>query len=351
MDNPLNAVPQNGTPLIDGSSATFVWRGTDDIPQLSGDFNAWEGGLDLVEREPGVWTHTITLPSDAYVEYIYRTQHDVEERFVDPLNTRTVYNGVRAVNNYFTMPDYQPNLLIRRQPGVARGKVSAHWLETNGFTGDNHRRIYLYQPPVDEPTPLVVVWDGVDYLERGYLNAIVDNLIAQKRIRPLSMALVDNGDNARFVEYMQNEGTVGFLTQVILPFASQHLNLIDPADEFGVHGVLGSSLGGLMALYSGLRAAALFGHIVCQSGAFWVTDPRYDMLIVDYIKSHDVEPLKIWQDVGTLEYLLEGNRTVNGILKGKGYDVIYREFSGGHNQTMWADNTWRALEALYGRSS
>jgi enterochelin esterase-like enzyme len=37
------------------------------------------------------------------------------------------------------------------------------------------------------------------------------------------------------------------------------------------------------------------------------------------------------------------------LLKSKGYDVTYREFSGGHNQSMWADNTWRALEAMYGK--
>ncbi len=336
------------TPRIDETGVTFIWHGSDDIPQLSGDFNGWQGGIDLAETMPNVWTHTLTLPRDAYVEYSFSTSHDVEERFLDPLNPRLVYNGVEAVNNYFTMPDYQPNPLIARQPGVKRGKVSEHWLETDGFTGDTHRKLYLYHPPVDEPTPLVVVWDGADYLQRGRLNAIVDNLIAQQRIRPVALALIANGGKSRFVEYMQNEGQIGFLMQAILPFASQQLNLIDPGVERGVHGVLGSSMGGLMALYTGLRAADLFGHVVCQSGAFWFGDPRYDMLVVEYLKTHPVEPLKIWQDVGTLEDLLDGNRKVNAILKDKGYDVTYREFSGGHNQTMWADNTWRALEALYG---
>ncbi len=336
------------TPYIDETGVTFIWHGSGDIPQLSGDFNGWQAGIPLIETEPNVWTHRLALPRDAYVEYIFSTAHDVEERFLDPLNPRSVYNGVEAVNNYFTMPAYQPNPLIERQPGVKRGAISQHWLETDGFTGDTHRKLYLYHPPVDEPTPLVVVWDGADYLQRGRLNVIVDNLIAQQRIRPISMALIANGGSSRFVEYMQNEGTVGFLMQAILPFVSQHLNLIDFSTERGVHGVLGSSMGGLMALYTGLRAADVFGHVICQSGAFWFGNPRFDMLVVEYLKTHPTEPLKIWQDVGTLETLLDGNRKVNTILKDKAYDVIYREFSGGHNQTMWADNTWRALEALYG---
>lgn len=346
----LERARQEGTPLIDGSSATFVWQGAGDVPRLVGDFTGWgESPIELAEVEPGVWSHTLSLPRDAYVEYGYNIRYDVNERFSDLFNPRLIYNGVDSVNHFFTMPDYQDSGLTRRKPGVRRGAVSEHWLETGMFTGDTHRKVYLYHPPVDVPTPLVVVWDGGDYLRRGYLNVIVDNLIAEGRIQPISMALIENGQSSRFVEYMQNEAMVGFLMEVIFPFASQHLNLINVFENPGVHGILGSSMGGLMALYVGLRAADIFGHVVCQSGAFWFRDPRYDMLVVDLVKQHPVQPIKIWQDVGRLEGLLDANRTMHTLLDAKGYDATYREFNGGHNQTMWADNTWRALETLYGK--
>ncbi len=346
----LERAQREGTPLIDGSNVTFIWQGSGDAPQLVGDFTGWsDNPIDLTEIEPGVWIHTLSLPRDAYVEYGYSIRYDITERFADPFNPRLIYNGIDTVNHYFAMPDYQPTELVTRKPGVKRGAISEHWLETDMFTGDTHRKIYLYHPPVEEPTPLVVVWDGGDYLRRGYLNVIVDNLIAEGRIRPISMALIENGGSSRFVEYMQNEATVGFVMQMIFPFASQHLNLIDVFENPGIHGILGSSMGGLMALYVGMRAADIFSHIICQSGAFWFRDPRYDMLIVDLIKHKPTEPLKIWQDVGTLEGLLDANRKLHGLLKAKGFDVTYREFSGGHNQTMWADNTWRALERLYGK--
>ena len=112
-------------------------------------------------------------------------------------------------------------------------------------------------------------------------------------------------------------------------------------------GVLGSSMGGLMALYTGVRAADIFGHVVCQSGAFWFGDPRYEMLLANYVKNNPTQQLKVWQDVGRFEFLLDGNRQMYDILKAKAYDVTYREFNGGHNQTMWSDNTWRALEVIY----
>ena len=107
-------------------------------------------------------------------------------------------------------------------------------------------------------------------------------------------------------------------------------------------------MGGLMALYTGLRNPDVFGHVVCQSGAFWFDDPR-DMAIVELIRHVPVAPLKIWQDVGVLEGLLDGNRKMNALLNERGYSVRYREFSGGHNQTMWADNSWRGLETVYGK--
>lgn len=344
----LERARREGTPLVDGNQATFVWVGEGDVPQLIGDFTGWrENPAMLLETEPGVWTHTVTLPTDAYIEYAYSLKYDIAESFPDPFNPRLVFNGIDSVNHCFTMPDFQPNELLQRGAGVARGKMSEHWLETGIFTGDTHRNVYLYQPPVEEPTPLVVVWDGGDYLSRGRLNVIVDNLIAQKRIRPIAMALIDNGDGARFTEYMQNEATLGLLHYRLLPLARKELNLIDEQAQPGIHGVLGSSMGGLMALYTGLRAPEIFGHVVCQSGAFWFDDPR-DMLIVDTVKHSPVAPLNIWQDVGTLEYLLPANRKMHTLLNERGYHVTYREFSGGHNQTMWADNTWRGLEAVYG---
>ena len=348
MESMLERAQKLGTPLIDGGSATFLWHGAGDLPHLIGDFTGWgREPMRLAEIEPGVWGCTLSFPRDAYVEYQFVLRYDISERVADPLNPRLVYNGVDSVNHWFAMPEYPPPELIRRKPGVARGAISEHWLETDVFTGDTHRKLYLYHPPVEEPTPLVIVWDGGDYLNRGHLNAIVDNLIAEQRIRPLALALIENGQSARFVEYMQNEATLGLLSEIVLPFAAEHLTLIDPADEPGVHGVLGSSMGGLMALYAGLRAPDVIGHVICQSGAFWFGGR--DMLIVDYVKTHPLPPLQIWQDVGTLEALLDGNRQMNALLRGKGGDVTYREFSGGHNQTMWSDNTWRGLEAVYGR--
>lgn len=342
-----------GTPIIDGDQAVFIWQG-DDPPLLVGDFTNWtERPIRLEEREPSVWAASVALPRDAYVEYAFvrrfregEEDTDIDERVIDPLNPRLQYNGVSAMNNTFTMPDFAPTPLTERGKGVQRGKISAHQIFGDAL-GGSHRLLYLYHPPVDSPTPLVVVWDGPDYLNRAGLNIIVDNLIAQGRIRPLALAMIHNAHQGRFTEYLQNEATVGFAVHELLPFARKHQNLLDEGEQPGCHGVLGASMGGLMALYAGLRAPHIFGQVISQSGAFHIAPNDERMLIDDLITLIPPPPLKIWQDVGKIEWLLDGNRQMHAQLVGRGYDVTYLEYSGGHNFPMWSQGVGTALETVF----
>ncbi len=348
----FDRVHQEGTPLIDGDQATFVWFGAADPPFLIGDFTDWSARpISLEEREPGVWATTLTFPLNAYLEYGFLYdfgKDDIQERPSDPFNPRLVFNGIDSLNHAFTMPAFQASALSVRQSGVPRGKISLHDLPHGGLLAGGERKLALYHPPVDEPTPLVVVWDGTDYLNRAALNIIVDNLIAQKRIRPIALAMIANAGSARFSEYVQTEATAQLAARAILPFARQHLALVDEKESPGCHGVLGASMGGLMALYTGLRLPQVFGKVISQSGAFYIGGQTEDMLIHQIVDHHPVAPLKIWQDVGALEWLLDNNRRFNKHLVARGYDVTYHEFSGGHNYFMWSQVMGQALESVFG---
>ncbi|NIW48054.1 MAG: esterase family protein, partial [Gammaproteobacteria bacterium] len=50
------------------------------------------------------------------------------------------------------------------------------------------------------------------------------------------------------------------------PLAKEKLNLVDPEKE--PYGIMGASLGGLMALFTGLRITQIFGQILSQAGSF-----------------------------------------------------------------------------------
>lgn len=338
---------REGTPLIDGETVTFIWYG-ERPPALLGDFNIWGDPLPMTEIADHLWSYTLTLPRDAYIEYAYFSDIAAGSRIPDPFNRRLVSNGVGAYNNFFTMPDARNTALLRRRSGILRGAVTRHVVDGDHLIVGGKRTVYLYQPPLTEPSPLLVVFDGQDYLRRARLTAIIDNLIAQRRIRPIALAMVEHGRQARFVEYACSDSTVTFLTRCILPLARRHLHLLDIDANPGAYGVLGASMGGLISLYTALRLPEIFGRVLSQSGAFGLDVSGHDLVIFDLIRRQEQAlSTHIWMDVGRYEFLHPYNETMRDLLLAKGYDLAFRAYNGGHNYRSWRNEVWRGLEWLF----
>ena len=194
------------------------------------------------------------------------------------------------------MPQAAPTDLTRRLPGVKHGSVRSYAIKTWNLVVGKARQVHLYQPAASEPCPLLVVWDGKEYLRRAKLPLIVDNLIHQGRIRPVALAMIENSQAGRAVEYSCSESTLVFLSDLVLPIARQELNLIDNTSQPGAYAVMGASMGGLIALYTGLRLPDIFGHVISQSGAF-VLD-RHEMVVFDLVSQTPPGDLNIWMDIG-----------------------------------------------------
>jgi enterochelin esterase family protein len=248
-------------------------------------------------------------------------------------------------NNFFYMPETMPSPFSKRRADVPTGTLTRHRLDAGWLQDDGKRDVYLYKPAAKGPFPLLIVYDGPDYLNRGRLSTIVDNLIADQRIRPIAIAFLQNGKSRRTAEYFCSDATISWLDQEVLPLARRHLRLVNIKDQPGAYGVLGASAGGLMAMYTGLRMPEIFGKLLCQSAVFTL-DGR-EFAAVDLVRHAHAHNIKIWMDVGRFEELLEENRRMSALLSEKSYDVMYREFSGGHNYTAWRDDLWRGLEEMF----
>ncbi len=335
---------ETGNPVIEKGVATFIWQGSSS-PLLITDYYDWEDDPQKLSRAgTNLWSYSIPLPEDAYLEYAF-LDGNTGERLPDPLNPNRVDNGVDGnFNQFFYMPKGKPSPLVNMKKGIPHGTIARSEVPTHEYALGTKRAIYLYQPPVDEPVPLVVVYDGYDYLHRGKLNLVVDNLIAQKQIRPIAMALIQNGGQARTLEYSCSEATLAFIIESVIPAAKENLSLISPDEER--YGVIGASLGGLMALYTGLRLPKLFTKVLSQSGAFGTPEYRYG--IVDLVRYAPRSDIQVWMDAGCFEWLLEGNRKMYALLKKKEYWVKFREFPGGHNYTSWRNDIAHGLKKLFG---
>lgn len=334
----MSTDPQN--PSINGATVIFHWHGKIP-PYVSGDFNQWDelNGLEFKQVKPLVWQAELNLPRNAYMEYAFFRDGN---RIPDPLNRRSLSNGVGSRNHYFYMPEATPSRyaqLHRKMGTLIESQIS----DSRGLIGGK-RKVYFYQPAASGPMPLLVVLDGSDYLRRGRILQIVDSLIAAGKIRPVALAMIENAGSGRFVEYACNDAFVFIMENRLIPAACEQLPVIDPRKEPGSWGILGASMGGTMAMFSGLRAPHIFSTVLAQSSAF--STPFADFTIIPLIKS--LKPaFNVWMDVGTFDFLLEDNRRVLPLLRQAGYSVGYSEGCGGHNFTYWRNALPAGLQYLY----
>src|SRR5205814_8192171 len=138
--------------------------------------------------------------------------------------------------------------------------------------------------------------------------------------------------SVRMSEYACNELTLIFLSQYVVALAQENLNVIDLKKIPRAYGVMGASIGGLMALYTALRVPETFGTVISQAGSFEMWgNPTSAVLLAPQAP---IKP-RVWLDVGRMDWLVKSNRRMRNLLQESGYDMHYREYSAYHNWSAW----------------
>lgn len=93
----------------------------------------------------------------------------------------------------------------------------------------------------------------------------------------------------------EGEAYSAFIAETLKPYIDQHYRT-QLEREFTT--IAGSSMGGLISLYSSLRYQAVFGNVGIFSPAFWFAETP----ISDYLNQTPITyPLNIYMDIGTAE--------------------------------------------------
>jgi len=357
----VEAAERTGSPVLDEGGATFVWLGDGPGPVVFGDWCGWEPAAGLrLEATGGAWAGRVELASNAYAEYalLHRGR-----RVPDPLNPNKVDNGFDKWNEQLWMPEAPRLLEAVRGRDVPAGSISGGRLRLPFLAAPpRDRRLDLYLPAPEiasDPVqlPLLLVLDGPDYLERGELHRTLDALIGDGAMAPVAAAFLANAGDARAIEYGASDFTLAVLADVVVPAAEDRLGLGPQRSQAGPGraAILGSSLGGLMALHAVARRPDVFGTGIAQSTSAMLDDhalpggtiPAVRLTTLALIEAAPPSPARLWLDAGDLEWLAEPNDRLAALLQGRGWDVIYRRQHGGHNQTSWAEALVEALPAMF----
>jgi predicted alpha/beta superfamily hydrolase len=192
-------------------------------------------------------------------------------------------------------------------------------------------------------------------------------LIANGKIEPLIMVGVYNTGKDRVDEYTPVEDPKykaggkadlygRLLVEELKPFIDKTYRTKRDATHTGLGG---SSLGGLVSMYLGVKYPNVFGRVAVVSPSVW-WGKNY---IVYYVEALKRKPsLRVWLDIGTKEgrnaeesqTTVDGARLLKQTLIKKGWklgkDLKYFEAQGAeHNERAWAARFEQILEFLFPR--
>jgi len=274
-----------------------------------------------------------------------------------------------------TEPIFQAPTGVMAQPFAAasdlKSRLFKHEQFASNLTEEKHDFV-VYVPPAymmepDRLYPVLFMQDGqnlfdpeTSFIKGNYwrLGETADELINGGDIEPLVIVGIYNTGEHRIDEYTPVEDRrLGgghadaygqMLVEELRPFVAHKYRVLISGANCGMGG---SSLGGLVSMYLGLRYSEVFGKLVIMSPSVWWRG-RAILKTVEHLRRNTGQ--RIWLDVGTNESqrALPDVHLLKSALEHKGWRVEknlgYMEAEGGeHSEWAWAQRVAPMLKFLF----
>ena len=303
----------------------------------------------MVKQENGVWEVTVGPVNPGAYRYNFIVD-DVQ--VVDPRNPATSESNMNAWSLIYVPGS--PVMDTREVPHGAVAEVAYYSTALKRF-----RRMHVYTPPgyetVAERYPVFYLlhgaWDSDDaWPTVGRAGFILDNLIADKKVLPM-IVVMPAGHTGPFTF---NPST-GFQMQEFLedfakdvrPYAEAHYRVLSDRNHRAIAGL---SMGGAQTLDLAIPHLEDYGYIgVFSSGLFELgqrpdgsqqrTGPGWEERNSSYLDNkQSKEGLRLlWFATGKEDFLVGITRSTVDLFKHHGFDVMYKETSGGHTWINWRE--------------
>ena len=259
---------------------------------------------------------------------------------------------------------------------VVSGELRLHELRSRIFRNSRLLRVWL--PPAYEQGgrtryPVLYLNDGQNLFDASTAFAGVPwgvaetarQLIAAGKVPPLIIVGIDNTGRERLREYIpyrsldpRVSGPLGkrypdFLLREVLPLIEKEYRVAKGPEHTGLGG---SSLGGLVTLYTQLGSPGVFGRLLIESPSLYVANRR----ILEECRSFRDWPYRVYLGMGTREVddgtrserYVRDVRELEAILRaagmGKARLKVCVEEGATHSERAWAGRFPRALQFLFG---
>lgn len=266
----------------------------------------------------------------------------------------------------------RPELHALVMPRSGRGEIESVLLECRRLPGVRQLRVYVPAAGLrgDRPMPVVLVNDGhkafepanhrsVSPLEQSgtlQLHRVMDGLLCRSAVRPAVIVAIGVHASSRADQYVPVRASLGdisfgglgdtyldLLEEEVLPAIRTQLGpgALSEAAEDRV--LLGTSIGGVSALYGALTRPDVFGGAIALSPSAWIDDGFLTRLA----REGCAVRARIATDIGQREqppiraHCLE----LFAELSARGRDgVLVADVDGVHNEDSWRARLPRLLE-------
>ncbi|WP_022824200.1 alpha/beta hydrolase-fold protein [Hymenobacter norwichensis] len=225
------------------------------------------------------------------------------------------------------------------------------------------RQAYIYAPPGYEANPaerypvLYLLHGGGEdesgWAKQGKTDLILDNLLAEKKVKPMLVVMMDGnmGGPGGIAGFSENtlQSFERELKQTVIPFVESNFRVAPGANNRALAGL---SMGGLQTLYAGVRNTDMFSSLGVFSSGFFannakLSDPQYN-----YMKQNagtiNQNLKQLWLSMGGPEDIAYAN---NKVMRAKfdelGIKYAYSEYPGGHTWPVWRHDLYLFAPLLF----
>jgi len=315
-----------------------------------------DSGPQFKKDENGVWEATVGPIGPGAYRYQFMVD-DVE--VIDPRNP-----SVSESNGNVWSLVYMPGAEFMEARKVSHGAVAAvHYYSTSL---DRHRRMHIYTPPGYESGnakyPVFYLLHGAgdcddSWSSVGRAGFIMDNLISEKKARPMIVVMPAGHTSASFSMgggsgSMVDEFSQDFVND-IMPYVEAHYRVLTNRQSRAMAGL---SMGGMQTLNVTMSHLGKFSYIgVFSSGVFGMAPkkPKPEAEAspkaapsVSWEEQHQAalsdaslkKGLKLlWFATGADDFLVDTTRTTVEMFKKHGFSPVYKETAGGHTWINWRE--------------